>query len=190
MQPDPDLCNVFLTQDTRVSQLELLVLEAQRKSVEYGALARLHACLVNSIDEIGGHLVVRIGVLPPGFPLRLLRFSNVPLVRASTFTLDTLRNVAKPAVRNERAFAVRFPFLRCLRMVDSKVLLVAPGARFRVPSVDRECIGSHGRNRSTIWDTDGTPDGFLACSAFIKPSFIGVYAALRFGAAGGIWNRQ
>ena len=36
------------------TQLELLVLEAQRKTIEYGALARLHACLVKRIDEIGG----------------------------------------------------------------------------------------------------------------------------------------
>jgi hypothetical protein len=38
------------------TQLELLLLEAQRCTVEYGALARLHACLASRIDDIGGNL--------------------------------------------------------------------------------------------------------------------------------------
>jgi hypothetical protein len=38
------------------TRLELLVLEAQRMTIEYGALARLHAGLVNRIEEIGGPL--------------------------------------------------------------------------------------------------------------------------------------
>jgi len=38
------------------TQLEVLLLEMQRKTVEYGALARLHASLADRVDEIGGHL--------------------------------------------------------------------------------------------------------------------------------------
>ena len=37
-------------------QVELLLLEAQRRQIGYGALARLHACLADRIDEIGENL--------------------------------------------------------------------------------------------------------------------------------------
>lgn len=35
------------------TQVELLLLEAQRRPIGYGALARLHACLADRVDEIG-----------------------------------------------------------------------------------------------------------------------------------------
>ena len=38
-------------------QIELLLLEAQRRHIDYGALARLHACLAGRVDEIGGDLL-------------------------------------------------------------------------------------------------------------------------------------
>jgi hypothetical protein len=38
------------------AQLELLLLEAQRRPIGYGALARLHACLAERVDEIGRNL--------------------------------------------------------------------------------------------------------------------------------------
>jgi hypothetical protein len=37
-------------------QIELLLLEAQRRHISYGALARLHASLPDRVDEIQGHL--------------------------------------------------------------------------------------------------------------------------------------
>ena len=37
-------------------QIELLLLEAQRRHISYGALARLHASLVDRVDEIQAHL--------------------------------------------------------------------------------------------------------------------------------------
>jgi hypothetical protein len=37
-------------------QVELLLLETERRQIGYGALARLHACLADRIDEIGENL--------------------------------------------------------------------------------------------------------------------------------------
>lgn len=45
-----------VVRSSTATQLELLLLEAQRRSMEYPALARLHACLADSVDRVGGSL--------------------------------------------------------------------------------------------------------------------------------------
>jgi len=45
-----------IVRGTTPTQVELLLLEAQRRQIGYGALARLHACLTDRIEEIGGNL--------------------------------------------------------------------------------------------------------------------------------------
>ena len=48
---DPDAVRNAMPQ-----QIELLLLEAQRRQISYGALARLHASLADRVDEIQAHL--------------------------------------------------------------------------------------------------------------------------------------
>jgi len=45
-----------VTEEASESQLELLLLEAQRHSMRFEALARLHACLAHRVDVLGGSL--------------------------------------------------------------------------------------------------------------------------------------
>jgi hypothetical protein len=48
---DPDV-----VRSATPTQMELLLLEAQRRHIGYGALARLHACLADRVDEIQANL--------------------------------------------------------------------------------------------------------------------------------------
>ena len=51
-----DQLDASVVSDTTAIQMELLLLEAQRRLVKYEALGRLHACLARDVDRLGGSL--------------------------------------------------------------------------------------------------------------------------------------